>query len=145
MIFFFFFKMILSRKRPQKKTTKVPTKNEVKTKKRFRWMARKLVLNPPFFIFFSRGGSDPDRPKMNQDASYVIQQEDGQLQAVVLDGHGKQGHLVSGAFRAVLLELLTSRPLPEAFLQGDESLRTLPGARASGAACIAALVARGAT
>ena len=92
-----------------------------------------------------RGGSDPDRPKVNQDAGYVIQQEDGQLQAVVLDGHGKQGHLVSGAFRAVLLELLTSRPLPEAFLQGDESLRTLPGARASGAACIAALAARGAT
>ena len=73
----------------------------------------------------------------------MIEQEDGRLQAVVLDGHGKQGHLVSEALMEALPELLASEALCEAFLQGDERLRPLPGARVSGAACIAALVACG--
>eukprot|EP00438_Fugacium_kawagutii_P012125 Skav220374 [mRNA] locus=scaffold609:261412:264381:- [translate_table: standard] len=77
-------------------------------------------------------GVDPDRPKVNQDACY----------AVVLDGHGKKGHVVSGALKALLPDLIqeqlstadTAAALCEAFKGTDAALRRDVGqaSRASG-------------
>ncbi|CAK9080516.1 unnamed protein product, partial [Durusdinium trenchii] len=89
-------------------------------------------------------GVDPDRPKDNQ--------------AVVLDGHGKKGHVVSGALKAFLPDLLTEQlasgkhdiptAMRMAFMASDATLREKgvgQSAWASGAAALAAVVERGAT
>ncbi|CAL1163534.1 unnamed protein product, partial [Cladocopium goreaui] len=108
----------------------------------------------------SMQGADPDRPKVNQDACYVAELPNGSLQAVVLDGHGKKGHVVSGALKAFLPDLIEEQlaqlanacsgdigsALCEAFRATDSVLRQNrvgQVARASGAAALAAIVERG--
>ncbi|CAE7219925.1 unnamed protein product [Symbiodinium natans] len=81
----------------------------------------------------SVGGCDPDRPKVNQDACYVEELPDGRLQAAVFDGHGKKGHVVSGALKALLPSLVAERmasegsgassALAQAFEASDGALR----------------------
>lgn len=100
-----------------------------------------------------QGGEDPDQPKVNQDAFFVADAGPAWVQAAVLDGHGKKGQLVSGAIQAslsglVIEELARCAPeeaLANAFVRADGALLATIGstpARASGAACVAALIRR---
>ncbi|CAJ1371871.1 unnamed protein product [Effrenium voratum] len=95
----------------------------------------------------SAGGVDPDRPKVNQDACYVAKLPDGRLQAMVLDGHGKKGHVVAGALKALLPALVAEGgDLSAAFRGSDAALRAAGLGRpayASGAAAIAAVIRQG--
>ncbi|CAE7777993.1 unnamed protein product [Symbiodinium sp. CCMP2592] len=80
----------------------------------------------------SVGGYDPDRHKVNQDACYVEELPDGRLQAAVIDGHGKKGHVVSGALKELLPPLVVEQlatedaatSLVRAFEASDAALRT---------------------
>eukprot|EP00439_Symbiodinium_sp_Y106_P002006 s2293_g1.t1 len=102
----------------------------------------------------SVGGYDPDRPKVNQDACYVEELPDGRLQAAIFDGHGKKGHVVSGALKELLPPLMVEQlatedaatSLVRAFEASDAALRTASvgtQARTSGAAAVAAIVEQG--
>ncbi|OLQ04113.1 hypothetical protein AK812_SmicGene12865 [Symbiodinium microadriaticum] len=82
-------------------------------------------------------------PQRCHDACYIEELPDGRLQAAVFDGHGKKGHVVSGALKELLPALVAEQletkdaatSLVRAFEASDAAL--------PGAAAVAAIVEQG--